>query len=1011
MATHCLYKYKPDSTDGDGVTLSGADTRFVIELMCQGRSPSTSKTFVRDYPFDHYLPDCTAKRFSDVSATVRNYLIYQMTVGRAGTAPSPSSRLNVSLNANPIGLMYHFANGYEYYDDLAWKCTGKYTTYNGVRYPLPYGVFCGTGDLPLQQPRDTWEPYHPQSFAGVKSTLTAIFPSYPGYNTCSEVTHLSGPYIPLESETSTGIAPNCDVFYTGAMCYLRTGFNSSELAAGTYNAFAQAVLDEKSFRNLMGSTGFVRPYFIYDLRLGNSVIQSGLRAFPGNFDYSSYVREYPYSTEDVFITSVFSDERMSMDSTVYIASITDYITKINSAGYKQTYIPTADMYDYSQTPTKAQIPQLFSFSCETIRGERTFAATTLKYPYGTGFPFPYQCAKNAKFKLPQPVLIDPRWGTSHAVGECITNDYWGIDAGGSFLNTGGTNEFYKAYFTSALQPGSKFTANYVVPYGVKYPTTEYTGALQNSDCYSVQMVEWSGNAIPAWTDHDCVQTYPAYQYSYEGGTLIDPTQFYKTSVPFTRQTFSKPTSCTLVPKVGSLDITRDPYVYKQAAEEPIVNGALHVHYSSDIEHTLPYRVDITLSDPDNMVKRYAPASSDLLYNDLPNALSVKAGTIIDNLDGYSINYKVYGQTGNSWNDEVVLLDLTVYLVGEYYEQIISPVSSVYINGSAPTKTVVIDTNPATSDIDTLNAECSNEDIAEIEFDDHTLVITQVAAGRCTIRVWSTIYPGSYTMITVVSGTTEPGGADDEPDDYTNYPVPTDPEDPLEPEARAQHAYFYDMDWRTSQLKQHCGGFDHGIGRGKTFNAAPGTLYIVYSEHSKREYFRDGVRTEGMEDQVGKYIPTPLLQGTDVWHTDYEAPAFLDTGNIADRNGTSNKRFREVQYVLALDGDTDMQVAFAFLVDGAMRRPMLKPVAEYDPDADVITVSTEYDEPYSVAESVVGDLGEWKLNAHTLENAERVRVRQNVTGKGITASTRIVFKMSGQFKLLGVNYVYREMYSR
>lgn len=609
----------------------------------------------------------------------------------------------------------------------------------------------------------------------------------------------------------------------------------------------------------------------------------------------------------------------------------------------------------------------------------------------SGWQAPYNIADvfegGSSYKAPIPFIADSRVEDSTtATKDLLRSNYWRVNPDSALgfvpvtIVSNGDGTFTYKYRLGKAEDG--------------WPTEPFTGALINATTFSTMQGTLRADAISVASPSDLTKS---------------TVSLNDTSVPYVRGPVYTVDSFTI--RKGN-DIVRNTVStqYRNVDKAVTVNMLV-----------TPSELEVPTANTPGWGYEYVNAShatpsTGATLTRVGNTSAVTSTVVADafedtDFEGAYVKLNVYKYTGVTYDSKVLVETLELYFVGEYYDNITPAKTSVYINGVTPTVTLPIDTTPATSEIDTLNAECSNTDVATIVLDDHTLSITQVDAGRCTVRIWSTVYPGSEAFITVLSGSTDPGGADDEPDDYENYPVPTDPEEPLSPEARAQHAYFYDFDWRTSQLKQHCGGFDHGIGRGTTHNAAPGTLYIVYSEHSKREYFRDGVRTNGAEDAVGKYVPIPLLQGDDVWHTDYEAPAFLDTGNIADRSDGANKRFREVQYILALDGDVDMQVAFAFLVDGAMRRPMLKPIAEYDPDNDVITVSTEYDEPYSVAESVVGNLGEWKLDSHTLENAERVRVRQNVTGKGITASTRIVFKMSGQFKLLGVNYVYREMYSR
>lgn len=688
------------------------------------------------------------------------------------------------------------------------------------------------------------------------------------------------------------------------------------------------------------------------------------------------------------------------DAGAHIRGSYRYDTDTQKKNNKYTYVDNTVDYATAFT-TKAEALELFDVSYAD-----NVVTVSMKQP-ARGWMPPYNYSELVSNQdslcVPFLLLLDDRYSDTDVFnGELMYSDYWRLHPGEQYRATAYPGHVMGLYHVTHVNnlDGTISFSYPLIGDGEGWPTVPFEGSLALSKALHLgkgildaqdQLVPWN-----CWSTDRAVflGDMSNFVYTRDDVHLISGIDAYKGSVnPDNKLAIN----------------TQTAFIYKNIDAQYVLTIPLRATSPVDKVTDTPgwgYEVlqGTHVSSSVTGLQR--------IQNSLDAQFVITADALEDTaLEGGNITFKLYKYTGATYDSKVAVAEYDIYFIGEYYQEIVPSVSSVYLTGSSPEKVVHIDTNPATSFIDSLNAECSNNEIAVIKLDDHTLTITQVATGRCTVRVWSTIFPGSYAMITVISGTTEPGGADDEPDNYTNYPVPTDPEHPLEPEARAQHAYFYDLDWRTSQLKQHCGGFDHGIGRGKTFNAAPGTLYIVYSEHSKREYFRDGVRTEGMEDQIGKYIPTPLLQGNDVWHTDYEAPAFLDTGNVADRNGTSNKRFREVQYVLALDGDTDMQVAFAFLVDGAMRRPMLKPVAEYDPEADVITVSTEYDEPYSVAESTVGNLGEWKLDAHTLENAERVRVRQNVTGKGITASTRIVFKMSGQFKLLGVNYVYREMYSR
>lgn len=667
---------------------------------------------------------------------------------------------------------------------------------------------------------------------------------------------------------------------------------------------------------------------------------------------------------------------------------------------KYTYTDTTVDYSTAFT-TKDEALELFD-----VTYANNTVTVSMKHPVrGWAPPYNYSelVSNQNSLCVPFLLLLDDRYSDPEIFnGELMYSDYWRLHPGEQYKSIdypGHVMGLYHVTHVNNLDGTISFSYS-LIGDGEGWPTVPFEGDLVLSKALTLGKgdLDAQDRLIPChcWSTNrtNFLGDMPNFVYTRDSVHVISGVDAYKGSVnPDNKLAIN----------------TQTAFIYKNIDAQYVLTIPLRATSPVDKVTDTPgwgYEVlqGVHVSSSVTGLQR--------VQDSLAAQLVITADALEDTaLEGGNITFKLYKYTGETYDSKVVVAEYDIYFIGEYYQEVVPSVSSVYLTGSAPEKAIRIDTNPATSLIDSLNAECSNVEIAKISLNDHTLTITQVATGRCEVRVWSTIFPGSYAMITVISGTTEPGGADTEPDNYTSYPEPTAPAEPLAPEARAQHAYFYDLDWRTSQLKQHCGGFDHGIGRGKTFNAAPGTLYIVYSEHSKREYFRDGIRTDGMEDQVGKYVPTPLLQGDDVWHTDYEAPAFLDTGNIADRNGTSNKRFREVQYVLTMDGDTDMQVAFAFLVDGAMRRPMLKPVAEYDPDNDVITVSTEYDEPYSVAESVVGNLGEWKLDAHTLENAERVRVRQNVTGKGITASTRIVFKMSGQFKLLGVNYVYREMYSR
>lgn len=742
-------------------------------------------------------------------------------------------------------------------------------------------------------------------------------------------------------------------------------------------SFAEVSAAQARFNDLIDYVEFVP---VYNLSFGNYIKSP---AGTETWSSSRYPVYYPDEVQVKYSTStIISNVPFKLSSYHSpIFTVGDNVSEMNYLKY--TY--KDDTKSYSEYD-KNSVWNDFSVAYDT---ETDRVSVTTLYPL-SGWQPPYDISDifsgGSAFSVPIPFVADDRaTDTITSTRDLLRSNYWrtytvaqsGAVACDVTSNNDGT--FTYSYPLGSAEDG--------------WPTEPFTGNLVNSTLLSTMQGSLTyGSVIPA-----------------------SPSDLLKVTVALndTGKTYTRRPVYT----VNSFTIRKGDDVVK--------NTAL-VQYRN-VDKTVTTNILVTPSDlavptanTPGWGYEYVSASHAtpstgtgfMRVGKTAAASTVVADSFEDTeYEGAYVKLNIYRYTGVTYDSKVLVETLEIYFVGEYYDNITPAKKSVYINGVTPTVTVPIDTTPATSEIDTLNAECSNTDVATIVLDDHTLSITQVDAGRCTVRIWSTVYPGSEAFITVLSGSTDPGGADDEPDDYENYPVPTDPEEPLSPEARAQHAYFYDFDWRTSQLKQHCGGFDHGIGRGTTHNAAPGTLYIVYSEHSKREYFRDGVRTNGAEDAVGKYVPIPLLQGDDVWHTDYEAPAFLDTGNIADRSDGANKRFREVQYILALDGDVDMQVAFAFLVDGAMRRPMLKPVAEYDSDNDVITVSTEYDEPYSVAESTVGNLGEWTLDAHTLENAERVRVRQNVTGKGITASTRIVFKMSGQFKLLGVNYVYREMYSR
>lgn len=715
---------------------------------------------------------------------------------------------------------------------------------------------------------------------------------------------------------------------------------------------------------------------------------------------------------------------------------------VNNTGYGFTRVDMVfDSVAYDAAPTtQAEFDSKYLLQIDQFPSDKIDERTSTGYTFtdftiifkrnvkGMGWPGLNNAAGVVSIA---PRLTDPRWDTSVTAIDKLNSDYWGFIGAKAYMDkfvpaSDRAVYHYKNYvwdeeyntvanysrndnygYDAQYNPDKSthtihtFTPNVtydVVPNKSRAQHTMFMPIVRHFHASELPTGTWSDRQDVCYVKAVPVRLDRSVRLDYESLTDTDlVNKIYDTLCVYER----RPKFVTGGDWYAADVKVADTIIKKYRDMDSVVSAALSF---------TPNNLDVASNC---RIVAVPSANSAFSVNTVTNMrTSCTAKSATDTGGTCSMTYNVYAKDGKtSPTSESVVSTIVIRFTLEYYEDIVPRKQSVYLTGSTPVVTVPIDTSPATSLVDTLSVESSNEDIATVEIDDHVITVTQVDTGRCTILVTSTIVPESRAYITVLSGSTEPGGADDEPDDYTNYPVPTDPEDPLEPEARAQHAYFYDLDWRTSQLKQHCGGFDHGIGRGKTFNAAPGTLYIVYSEHSKREYFRDGIRTEGMEDQLGKYVPTPLLQGDDVWHTDYEAPAFLDTGNIADRNGTSNKRFREVQYILALDGNTDMQVAFAFLVDGAMRRPMLKPVAEYDPEADVITVSTEYDEPYSVAESTVGNLGEWKLDAHTLENAERVRVRQNVTGKGITASTRIVFKMSGQFKLLGVNYIYREMYSR
>ena len=782
-----------------------------------------------------------------------------------------------------------------------------------------------------------------------------------------------------------------------------------DIAASFKSSATQTRLEVAHDQNLFESTiDYVTLEPVYNLEYGKlslsgasvgytmhqgPVLPAGYRTVSST---GKPTREYRYSPiEDV----VFDVYAMS-DGGPSIRGYSHYDDDNDRELIKYTYVD--DTVDYpTNFTTKDEALELFD-----VAYANNTVTVSMKHPVrGWAPPYNYSALVSNQNPLCVPflLLLDDRYSDPEIFnGELMYSDYWRLHPGEQYKSTaypGHVMGLYHVTHVNNLDGTISFSYS-LIGDGEGWPTVPFEGALALSKAFTLVngIIDAQDQLMPlnCWSTNrtDFLGDMPNFVYTRDPVHVISGVDAYSGSVN---------------PDNKLATNTQTAFIYKNIDAQYVLTMPLRASSPVDKVADTPgwgYEVlqGTHVSSSVTGLQR--------VQDSLAAQFVITADALEDtNLEGGNITFKLYKYTGETYDSKVVVAEYDIYFIGEYYQEIVPSVSSVYLTGSAPEKVIRIDTNPATSLIDSLNAECSNVEIAKISLNDHTLTITQAATGRCTVRVWSTIFPGSYAMITVISGTTEPGGADTEPDNYTNYPEPTDPAEPLAPEARAQHAYFYDLDWRTSQLKQHCGGFDHGIGRGKTFNAAPGTLYIVYSEHSKREYFRDGIRTDGMEDQVGKYVPTPLLQGDDVWHTDYEAPAFLDTGNIADRNGTSNKRFREVQYVLAMDGDTDMQIAFAFLVDGAMRRPMLKPVAEYDPDNDVITVSTEYDEPYSVAESVVGNLGEWKLDAHTLENAERVRVRQNVTGKGITASTRIVFKMSGQFKLLGVNYVYREMYSR
>lgn len=394
------------------------------------------------------------------------------------------------------------------------------------------------------------------------------------------------------------------------------------------------------------------------------------------------------------------------------------------------------------------------------------------------------------------------------------------------------------------------------------------------------------------------------------------------------------------------------------------------------------------------------------YNANTEEFSCTFKSYNDGLDNGSTVVTIY-RRGLNYNSPAVIGRIYFDTLRQLYSSIIVPVTSLYLDGSHSTRAIPVTAYPDTAITDSVSVSTSDEDVATCEYEDGVLTITQVAQGYCVI----TLSNGTGTttaVINIVSGSTFQGGIDEEPDSYTSYPEPTN--STTDAASRAQHAYYHALDWKTSQLGPHTAGFDHGIGRGTTYNAAPGQLYAVFSERTNGRFFRSDARYNGVADTPDVFVPTVLHDADDdYWHSNYDAPALLDTGDIGDKNGNDTKRFREVQYVLALDGDANLDVAFAFSVDGAVRKPLTHPVASYDIATDTITVTTEYDEPYAVGNP--GKLGEWTLDSATLANSERVRIRQNVTGKGITASTKIVFKMSGHWKLLGVNYVYRPMYSR
>lgn len=378
----------------------------------------------------------------------------------------------------------------------------------------------------------------------------------------------------------------------------------------------------------------------------------------------------------------------------------------------------------------------------------------------------------------------------------------------------------------------------------------------------------------------------------------------------------------------------------------------------------------------------------------------------DGLDNGATVVTIY-RRGLNYNSPTVIGRIYFDTLRQLYSSIIVPVTSLYLDGSHNTRTIPVTAYPDTAITDSVSVSTSDENVATCEYEDGVLTITQIAQGYCVITL-SNGTGTTTTVINIVSGSTFQGGIDEEPDSYTSYPEPTS--STTDAASRAQHAYYHALDWKTAQLGPHTAGFDHGIGRGTTHNATPGQLYAVFSERTNGRFFRSDARYNGVADTPDVFVPTVLHDaGDDYWHSNYDAPSFLDTGDIGDKNGNDTKRFREVQYVLALDEGADLDVAFAFIVDGAVRKPLTRPVASYDAATDTITVTTEYDEPYAVGNP--GKLGEWTLDSATLANAERVRIRQNVTGKGITASTKIVFKMSGHWKLLGVNYVYRPMYSR